>query len=62
MGHGSVETNTRGGRQDLARAGRGKIELVTVADTLGAAAHSCATAVVVVKSAAILATSPYGDD
>jgi len=62
MGHGSAETNTGGGRRDLARVGRGKRELVAMTGTLGVVAHSHVMAAVAVKSAAVLATSPYDND
>ena len=61
-GHGGVETNIGGGRQDLARAGRDKLELTAMAGAHGAATRSRAMAAVVVKPAMVLATSPYGDD
>jgi len=62
MGHGGAETNTRGGRWDLARAGCGKHELAAMAGTLGVAARSHVMAAVAIKPTAVLATSPYGDD
>jgi len=49
MGHGSVETNIGGGRRDLARADRGKLELTAMAGALGAVARSHTVAVVAVK-------------
>ena len=62
MGHNSAGTNTGGGRRDLARAGRGKLELAAMAGALGAAVRSRTMAVVVVKLAMVLVTSPYSDD
>ena len=44
------------------RAGRSKLELAAMAGALGAAARSRAMAAVAVKPAAVLATSPYGND
>jgi len=61
-GHGGAKTNTGQGRWDLVRAGHGKFELAAMAGALGAAAHSRATAAVVVKPATVLATSPYDND
>jgi len=53
MGHVGVETNTGGGRQDLARAGRGKLELTAMAGMLGSVARTRAVAAVAIKPATV---------
>ena len=48
-GHGGAETNTRGGRRDLVRAGHVKLELMAMVGALDAVARSHAVVAVAVK-------------